>query len=99
MSDHRVRAALEQLEGWMVDPTWEPDPEQLRAWNAEYQAVLAQAEKGAGWPELVARAHLLGQQLEVRLAQLTRVRDAVRAELDAQERGSRALLGYGASTR
>ena len=99
MSDPKVRAAIEQMEAWMGDPNWEPDPGQLEAWNKEYQTAVSQAEKGAGWPELVERAHALGRRLEPRLAQMVRLRDELKAELEAQERGNRALLGYGASTR
>ena len=43
MSDDRVRAAIEQMEAWLADLTWQPDPEVLAQWNAELQAALAQA--------------------------------------------------------
>lgn len=99
MSDQKVRAAIEQMEAWMGDPNWEPDPGLLETWNKEYQAAVAQAEKGTGWPELAERARALGKRLEPRLAQMVRLRDEIRAELEAQERGNRALIGYGASTR
>lgn len=99
MSDHEVRAALDRMEGWIGQPAWEPDPAALEAWNTEYQAALATAERGPSWPALVERAHGLGRKLEVRLDQATQMRDAIRAELGIQERGNRALAGYGASTR
>ncbi len=99
MSNAGVRAAIEQMEVWMGDPGWEPDPGQLTVWNTGYQAALATAEKGEGWTELVARAHAMGKQLEPRLANLVRLRDEVKSELDAQGRGNRALIGYGASAR
>ena len=99
MSDARVLAAIEQMEAWLGDPNWEPDPEALSQWNADFQAALAQAEKASGWPDLVSRAHATGQLLEARIAVVAEERDQVRAELAAQERGNRALRGYGASTR
>ncbi len=99
MSDHEVRAAIDRMEAWVGDAGWDPDPAVLEAWNREYQAALATAEKNPGWIELVARAHELGRRLELRLADLTRLRDEVRAELDVQGRGNRALAGYGASIR
>ena len=99
MSDRRVRTAIERMEAWIGNPGWEPDPDELTGWNTEYQAALAQAEKGEGWQDLVARAHALGQQLEPKLANMVRIREQLRTELDAQERGSRALIGYGASAR
>ena len=97
MNDQKVRAAIEQMEGWMADPTWEPDPELLAQWNAGFQAALAQAKKTEGWLDLVARAHTVGARVEARVSQLAQVRDGVKAELDAQDRGNRALRGYGAS--
>jgi hypothetical protein len=99
MSDLRVRAALEQMEAWLADPSWNPDPEALALWNAEFQAALAQAEKGSGWQGLIARAHVAGQLLEARCVLVAAAQDQVRAELEAQERGTRALKGYGATTR
>ena len=99
MSDGKVRAAIEQMDTWLADPSWEPDPEALAQWNAGFQEAVDQAEKTKGWSDLVARAHRLGQDLEVRIARSAQLRDEARAELDAQERGSRALRGYGASAR
>lgn len=99
MSDRAVRAAIERMEAWVGDAGWEPEPEILEAWNAEYRAALATAEKDPGWAELVDRAHALGQKLEARLAGITALRNDIKAELDAQERGNRALAGYGACTR
>jgi hypothetical protein len=99
MSDEGVRAVIEEMEAWVADPAWEPDPDVLAQWNARFQAVMAQAEKGEGWPDLVARGHAAGRLLEVRTERLARSRDEVRAELDSQGRGNRALKGYGVSAR
>lgn len=99
MSDGKVRAAIEEVEAWMADPSWEPDPDELARWTAEFQAALVQAEKGQGWPELAARAHAMGQELDARVARLAQVQQAIKAELDAKEMGSRALKGYGSNVR
>ena len=99
MSEGNLRVAIEQMEAWMADPSWEPDPEALAEWHTRFQAAVAPARTSEGWTDLVARAHALGPILEVRTMQLTRLRDEIRAELDAQERGNRALRGYGASSR
>lgn len=99
MSDGAVRGAIEQMEAWVADPAWEPDPEVLARWNEGFQAALAGAEKGEGWPDLVARAHAVGALVEARVRHLSHLRDEVRAELDSQERGHRALKGYGISAR
>jgi hypothetical protein len=99
MSDAEVRASLEQMEAWMADPSWEPEPGLLATWNAGFQAAMGRAEKGPNWPDLMSRAHALGRALERRASHLALQRDGVKAELDAQGRGNRALKGYGASTR
>jgi hypothetical protein len=99
MSEDRVRATIEQMEAWLADPGWEPDAEALACWNAEFQGALAQKGKGPGWLDLVARAHAAGLLLEARIAVATTAQDQVRAELEAQVRGNRALKGYGAGRR
>jgi hypothetical protein len=98
-ADARVRAALEQVEAWLADPAWEPDPSALAKWNKAFQAALLEAEKGPGWPDLATRAHRAGQAMEARLEVVVKARDRIRADLEAHERGGRALRGYGASTR
>jgi hypothetical protein len=99
MSEGRARAAIEQMEAWLADPGWKPDPEALARWTAEFQGALAQKEKGTDWPELVARAHAAGLLLEARMAVVVAAQDQVRVELETQERGNRALKGYGAGRR
>ena len=99
MSIGRVSAAIEQMEAWLADPAWEPDPDALAQWNTEFQGALAQTEKGPGWAELAARAHVAGKLLEARLTAVTAARDQVKIELEAQVLGNRALKGYGAGRR
>jgi hypothetical protein len=99
MSDGKVRAAIEQMEAWMADPAWSPDAAALARWNAGFLAAMAEAGKSAGWADLMARAHAAGRELEARTARMAQTQEGVRAELKAQERGNRALRGYGASAR
>ena len=99
MSQGEVRAAIEQMEAWVGDASWEPDPEALAQWNDAFQAAVAEARKEDGWLDLVARAHAVGQRVEARVTQLTQMRDGMRAELNMQARGDRALKGYGARIR
>lgn len=99
MSDGAVRRAIEQMEGWLQDPAWEPDAQVLALWDANFQVALAQAEKAPGWEDLASRAHAAGLRLEVRATALAEECKRLRAELEAQGRGSRALKGYWASAR
>jgi len=99
MNDGGLRASLEQMEVWVADPSWEPDPKLLARWDTDFQVALARAERGPDWQDLMARAHAAGRQLEGRTLKFAQLRDQVKAELDAQERGNRALMGYRASIR
>lgn len=99
MSDAKVRAAVEQMEAWLDSPEWVPEAQFLAEWKAGFDAALAQAEKAPGWPEVAARAHAAGERLLARSLVLERELDRLRAEILAQERGHRALKGYGATMR
>lgn len=99
MSDGAVLSIIDQMERWIEDPTWNPDPEILAQWNIEFQEAMARADKGPGWGELIKRAHAVGERLEARMVPFVQRRDELKAELDAQERGNRALKGYGAGLR
>jgi hypothetical protein len=99
MSDGRVRAAIEQMEAWLADPIWDPDPKALAQWNLEFQTALVQAEKAPGWIELIARAHVAGRLMETRIVAAVEAQDRIRTELALQEQGTRALRGYDTSAR
>lgn len=99
MSDGAVRAAIQTLEAWLADPERPLDEVALEAWNRDFQAAMAGAEKGPGWPELVARGHRLAERVESRRQAVAAQRDAVRLELEQQAQGDRALKGYGSNTR
>ena len=99
MSDAEVCAAIEALEAWVADAAAPLEPAFLADWNGRFQAAVATAERGAGWEGLLARAHRLAGQVALRQAAAEEQREAIRTELRQQEQGSRALRGYGASTR
>jgi len=99
MRDGRVLSAVEEMEAWLADPSWDPDPDALARWNASFQAARAQAEKGPGWAALMDRAHVAGRMLEARIADMVEAQQQVRSELESRELGHRALRGYGAGAR
>ncbi len=98
-SDGAVLSIIDQMERWIEDPTWVPDSEVLAQWNVAFQGAMGQADRGSGWEALVQRAHAVGARLEARMVPFIQLRDDLKAELDAQERGNRALKGYGAGLR
>jgi hypothetical protein len=98
MSDGDLRAAIDQMEGWVSNPDWEPEAEAVTEWNHRLQQAIAHAEKGPDWPALVCRAHAVGQQLAARVERLVQRQAEMRTRLDRQEHGNRALRGYRASS-
>jgi hypothetical protein len=99
MSDAAVLQEIERMESWMRDPQNLPGPEDIAEWNRAFERALASAERGPGWSALMVRSRALGSQVNERSAALASQRDQVRVELDTQERGGRALKGYGATVR
>ena len=94
MSDRDLTASLDDLERLLASILDNPDPGAVDAWHLAFKEALAGAEKGPQWSAIVARAHDLGARLDQRMAQLRAIRGAVRQELQARERGKRALHGY-----
>ena len=94
MSDGRVQASLDDLERLLATLVDDPDPAAVAAWHAGFKAALAGAEKGPQWAALIARAQDLGRRLDEQMRHLEAIRGAVRQELLAREKGSRALKGY-----
>ncbi len=94
MSDGRIAASLDDLERLLATLVDDPDPDKVAAWHAGFKEALAQAEKGPQWPAIVARAQELGRRLETQVNHLNAIRGAVREELLARSKGSRALSGY-----
>ena len=99
MSDGRVTAALDDLERLLASLVDDPDPTRVAQWHASFKEALAGAEKGPQWPAILARAQELGLRLQTQVNHLNAIRGAVREELLARSRGSRALSGYKPATR
>jgi hypothetical protein len=94
MSEERISASLDDLElllGTLVD---NPDPQAVAQWHAGFRKALEGAEKGPQWPAIQARAQELGKRLDLQVNHLNAIRGAVRQELLARSKGSRALRGY-----
>lgn len=94
MSDALVQAHLDQLEGWLAEPGWIPDPTAMDAWNAGFLAAAREAERGPGWGDLVARAHALNGRVEAHVASLSQALTALRAELQAHGKADTAMKAY-----
>jgi len=98
MSDARIMTVLDDLERLLAGLTDHPDPEAVAVWHAAFKEALAGAERGPQWPGIVSRALELGRRLDQQARQLMAIRGVVRQELEARNRGQRALSGYFKST-
>ena len=94
MSDATVSASLDDLERLLAALVDAPDAGAVQAWHAAFKEALAGAERGPKWPLLAARAKELNQRLDQQMRNLQAIKGAIRLELQAKERGRRALLGY-----
>jgi flagellar hook-associated protein FlgK len=94
MSDEAVAKTLDNLERLLETLLDRPDPQAVADWHASFREAVAGAERGPRWEELRTRAKELGRRLDERTRQLVALRGAIRQELQAHERGRRALKGY-----
>lgn len=99
MSDEGIRSALEQMEAWLADPSWEPLPDAIAEWDDAFHRAMNQANHGPGWDVLIARCHALGRELEARADLISVKCNDLKVELEGQSRGVRALKGYSAAIR
>jgi len=97
MSDGQVQAVIAQMEAWLADAGWDPEPEAMELWNQQFEEAVATAERGPGWAELVRRSHEVGARVEQRTQPMVMKLKELQAELGAQAKGSRALQGYRSS--
>lgn len=99
MSDVAVEASLRAMEAWLEGRGGTMDDQVLADWNRSFQEAVARAERGPGWSDLVAWAHDLAKRVDERKRALEVDRDVIKAELNQQSVGDRALKSYGSSTR
>lgn len=94
MSDQAVAEALDDLERLLDEPLERMDGARIADWHARFRQAVETAERGPGWPDLVARAHALGQRMERCLAQAISQQEALRQALTVGQQGARALQAY-----
>lgn len=92
MSDSELTAALDALERLLREGVTEP--ETIIAWRERFETALGGAERGPGWPDIVARAHALSEKLELTAQGISAQKDRLRKELELHAQGARALKGY-----
>lgn len=91
MSDADLIQALDDLERLLQDDL---DPAGITAWKTRFDTEVASAERGPGWPQIIARARDLAGRLDAAANALSDQLSQVRKELAVQARGERALKGY-----
>ncbi len=92
MSDQDVVGALDAMERMLQEGDLTPG--RLTPWQAQFDAALASAERGAGWDGIAQRSQLLGRRVDLALAGALADRDAIKRELHLMVQGRRALKDY-----
>jgi hypothetical protein len=92
VSDLHLNGILDDLETLLQSD--EVDGEAIAAWRQRFDAAVATAERGPGWPEIVTRSRTLATRLDQAADRLSLERDRIRRELELQGQGARALKGY-----
>lgn len=94
MTDQDLLRTLDDLERLLATVVEQPDPEAVQHCHEAFSAALAQAERGARWPEVVARAQALKRVLDQSLALLEASREEARQDLAKGVQAQRALTAY-----
>jgi len=94
MTDLDVLAALQRLEPLLSGPAEQPNGEAIAQWHSAFRQALAGAERGPRWTEVQARARVLGNLLNQRMALVQAARDALGRDLAKVASGRRALTAY-----
>lgn len=97
MSPVSLDVVLMQMEAWLDDPTWVPVPDDLTVWNEQLVPAMVRLEANPERDTLRQRCHVLGQRLEMRADRLAIQQGDLKAIIEGQTLGFRALKGYGAS--
>ncbi len=94
MSDAEVLRLIAEMEGLLAKSSEDLDSESIAAWHRMFQEAVAGAERGPGWPTIVSRAQAVANAVDQRVGALSREKDALRQEMEAQSAGQRALKAY-----
>lgn len=95
--DSEVSRLLDELAVLLQEDV--PDAEAIASWKASFDRSIGQAERGAAWTGLLARAHQLGRTLQERIRELEAKKMTLEGEMVNQSAGTRALKGYGSTLR
>ncbi len=94
MTDQGVLEVLERLEPLLAAPLERPHAQAVADWHEAFKRAVAGAERGPRWPEVQARAKVLGRLLSRRMALLQAAQDALRKDLARFSSGRKALAAY-----
>lgn len=92
MSDADLIPLLEEMEQRLDRGGMEG--EEIAEWRARFDAALATAERGPEWPAILLRARALASRFDQEADRLVAAQERLRAEMDLQASGARALKGY-----
>jgi hypothetical protein len=94
MTDEDVLAVLDRLPPLLAVPADLPNGQAIADWHDAFKKALAASERGPRWPEVQARAKVLGVLLSRRVGLVEAAQKAVKRDLDQCLTGGRALSAY-----
>jgi len=94
MSDAEVLRLVEEMERLLESDPATLDEDLIAGWHERFLSACASAEKGPAWPGTVRRAQATAQRVDALVAVLSRQKDALKKEMEAQVVGRRALKAY-----
>jgi hypothetical protein len=97
MSDRDVIEALDAME-WILESK-DVSARTFAAWQTQWNAAIASAERGPGWAEIAQRARLMSKRVDLAMVGVMADRDAVSKKLHQIAAGRRALKGYAPARR
>lgn len=94
MSDAKVLRLIAEMEELLAKSSEDLDSEAIAAWHRTFQETVASAERGPEWAAIVSRAQAIAKAVDQRVEALSREKEALRQEMEAQSAGQRALKAY-----
>lgn len=94
MSDEAVLEVIGELDRWLREAPEAVEAERVAAWRGRFDSAVSGAERGPSWEGVVAYAHEVEGRLNAHLSRLLAERADLKARLESQALGERALRAY-----
>lgn len=94
MSDADVLRLVEEMERLLEADPGNLDGDLIAGWHERFLVACGSAERGPAWAGTVLRAKAVADRVESLVQVLSRQKDLLKKEMEAQAVGQRALKAY-----